>query len=294
MYSIFTLLSIASFALSGSSWYWVPGTIWGPAWVTWRSNDMYIGWAPLPPDVDLEAGTDFASLSIDIPVDFWIFIDGSRFLDDDIDPDVLPYERNVTIVNNTTIYNNFSFRGDRFVNDGLGVDRVRRFTGRDAPRYTIRDARQPGQYRVSGSDVQVYRPSFKADANARPKDFMDRNRAQRELAPTRVFEPPRQPIKTLPETYVRQQQTQERKLLQTTQSNEMKALDRQRNDQLKTMPAGSEKAKAQQDYQMKKSALVQQHQVERQQMDQRHKTDVQQVRQSTPTGKNARSRGNKG
>lgn len=30
-------------------WYWVPDTIWGPSWVTFRSNGDYIGWAPLPP-----------------------------------------------------------------------------------------------------------------------------------------------------------------------------------------------------------------------------------------------------
>ena len=30
-------------------WYWVPGYTWSPAWVMWRSNNHYAGWAPLPP-----------------------------------------------------------------------------------------------------------------------------------------------------------------------------------------------------------------------------------------------------
>ncbi len=30
-------------------WYWVPGYKWSPAWVMWRSNNHYAGWAPLPP-----------------------------------------------------------------------------------------------------------------------------------------------------------------------------------------------------------------------------------------------------
>ncbi len=30
-------------------WCWVPGTVWGPAWVSWRCGDGYCGWAPLPP-----------------------------------------------------------------------------------------------------------------------------------------------------------------------------------------------------------------------------------------------------
>jgi len=30
-------------------WCWVPGTIWGPGWVSWRAGGGLVGWAPLPP-----------------------------------------------------------------------------------------------------------------------------------------------------------------------------------------------------------------------------------------------------
>ena len=30
-------------------WCWVPGTLWGPAWVAWRVGRTNVGWAPLPP-----------------------------------------------------------------------------------------------------------------------------------------------------------------------------------------------------------------------------------------------------
>jgi hypothetical protein len=30
-------------------WVWIPGTVWGPAWVSWVSYGGYIGWAPLSP-----------------------------------------------------------------------------------------------------------------------------------------------------------------------------------------------------------------------------------------------------
>lgn len=30
-------------------WYWIPGYEWAPAWVAWRNNDNYYGWAPLSP-----------------------------------------------------------------------------------------------------------------------------------------------------------------------------------------------------------------------------------------------------
>lgn len=30
-------------------WLWVPGYVWGPGWVTWRTSDEYVGWFPIPP-----------------------------------------------------------------------------------------------------------------------------------------------------------------------------------------------------------------------------------------------------
>ena len=35
--------------LSRIGWVWIPGREWAPAWVSWRSNGDYLGWAPLPP-----------------------------------------------------------------------------------------------------------------------------------------------------------------------------------------------------------------------------------------------------
>ncbi len=37
--------------LSSRGWCWVPGADWSPAWVSWRTGEDYIGWAPLPPEV---------------------------------------------------------------------------------------------------------------------------------------------------------------------------------------------------------------------------------------------------
>jgi uncharacterized membrane protein YgcG len=30
-------------------WCWMPGTLWGPAWVSWRAGGGYVAWAPLVP-----------------------------------------------------------------------------------------------------------------------------------------------------------------------------------------------------------------------------------------------------
>jgi hypothetical protein len=41
-------------------WCWVPGYDWGPAWVSWRSDDDYIGWAPLPPEAHWRSSVGFS------------------------------------------------------------------------------------------------------------------------------------------------------------------------------------------------------------------------------------------
>jgi len=33
----------------GIGWYWIPGTVWGPAWVSWRYGGGYVSWCPLGP-----------------------------------------------------------------------------------------------------------------------------------------------------------------------------------------------------------------------------------------------------
>jgi hypothetical protein len=33
----------------GFGWYWIPGLVWGPAWVSWRYGGGYSAWCPLGP-----------------------------------------------------------------------------------------------------------------------------------------------------------------------------------------------------------------------------------------------------
>jgi len=54
---------------AGHGWLWIPGSDWGPAWVSWRSGEGYYGWAPLGPGYDLANGGDYSC-----PNDWWVFI----------------------------------------------------------------------------------------------------------------------------------------------------------------------------------------------------------------------------
>jgi len=261
-------------------WYWVPGTVWGPAWVTWRSNDQYMGWAPLPPGVEFSAGVNFNSLSMNIPLNFWIFIQGPHFQDQELNPYVLPFERNQTIVNYTTIYNNIYVRNDRIINEGIGVDAVRRITGRAVPTYGLQNARQPGRTRVVGQEVQMFRPTIRQNQTAKPKVYLNRDQAREELAPAKVFEPRGQQAINTEAAAVQRRQAEEKTLLEKTQSQELKDMQRKRTAQEAQIRGTAEKAKIQKDYQTKTAELQKQHQVEKQQMAERHKQDTEQVKKA--------------
>jgi len=261
-------------------WFWVPGNVWGPAWVSWRWGNQYAGWAPLPPGVEFRAGMDFAQLTFNIPLRFWIFLQATRFLDRDIHRYALPYERNVTIINYTSIHNNIYYRDNRIFNEGMGVDNVRRIIRREVPRYKVQDVRQPGPARIVGGDVQVYRPAIRTNTQARPKAILNRDEARRELAPAKVFEPQQPAPGRAQESVVWKRQAAEKTLLEKTQSQELKDIKRDRSAAQNRVRGASEKAKIQQDYQAKIAELQKQHRVEKQQLVERHKADAEQVKRA--------------
>jgi hypothetical protein len=53
-------------------WAWLPGTQWGPAWVTWRNGGGHIGWAAMPPGSIYGGAYSVYDTS-------WVFVSTSNF-----------------------------------------------------------------------------------------------------------------------------------------------------------------------------------------------------------------------
>ena len=266
-------------------WFWVPGTIWGPAWVSWRWSNQYVGWAPLPPEIEFRPGMDFASLSFNIPIRFWIFLQAPYFLNRDIYHYILPYERNITIINLTIMHNNIFFRNNRIINEGIGIDVVRRVTRREVPHHKIQEVRHPGPAMGQGKNVQVFRPVFRKDDAVKPRVFLDKDQAQKELAPVTVFEPRQQSPLSVQESAVRRRQAEEKSLLEQTQSQELNAMQRKNATELTQTRDTAEKAKFRQDQMTRMAELQKQHQAEKKQLTERHRQDIQQVKWFTQKAK---------
>ncbi len=139
-------------------WVWIPGNEWGPAWVNWRHGGGYYGWAPLGPGININImmGNGWYA-----PNDWWVFIPNQYIYS----PNYYSYWRgpryNTTIINNTTIVNNYY--NNRYVSGPRRGD-VERYTGR-VNIYDVRNERGPRKASIRGNELAVYRPNIRAASN---------------------------------------------------------------------------------------------------------------------------------
>jgi hypothetical protein len=123
--------------LDDGGWAWLPGRVWGPAWVAWRYDAGYAAWCPLGP----------RSIVYDQPR-LWVAVDTRHFLDP-VHTYVVPVTRRREIVVRAQLY-----RGPR---QGPPAVLIGRSTGRTIRPLVITDG---GSRRseVRGGSVQFYRP----------------------------------------------------------------------------------------------------------------------------------------
>jgi hypothetical protein len=121
-------------------WVWVPGEEWAPAWVSWRTSKDYVGWAPLPPEArfDRKHGIqNWADNYYDISPDQYAFVPGNEFGSRRIQSSVMPVERNVTIVIETTNVTNITYSNTMVVNEGPKYEEMRSRSQQPIERYRL-------------------------------------------------------------------------------------------------------------------------------------------------------------
>ncbi len=254
-------------------WFWVPGTVWGPSWVAWRWSDLYIGWAPLPPDVEFISGVGIRGLPYDLPHHYWIFLEGRHFQDFSFDRYVLPYERNLSIINVTQLKADISVRNRRVVNDGVDIDQVRKITLRDVQRVGVQDADRPGRDRLQGSQLQIFRPAVTKNDSARPKTFVGESEARGRISSIRVRELQEENSGQEEESRIRREQEREVRLLQETQEMETTGLKRRLEEDKSRAKTETEKQTIEKEYQVKAESLKKQHDEEKSGLNKRHQEE---------------------
>lgn len=114
--------------LRNIGWVWVPGDEWAPAWVSWRKSDDYVGWAPLPPEARFDRRSGIHNWSdsyYDVGPDQYSFVATREFGGERMQRSVVPSERNITIINQTTNVTNITYSNTTVVNQGPNYDELR-------------------------------------------------------------------------------------------------------------------------------------------------------------------------
>jgi hypothetical protein len=259
-------------------WYWVPGTVWGPSWVAWRWGDAYIGWAPLPPGDDFAPGYGFRRRDINIPGNYWNFIRGHDFMDPKLDRWIIPPERNITIINYTHIDINIHVRDNHVINDGVGVDQVRRMTNQVIERHQLKDARRPGESRVDARDVVIYRPELRVKESARPKEVLERDQAATRLETERTSGRFVQRGAQNEAASIRQAHDQERRRLEQDQQAEVEQIRRRADSEKVAVRNTADKRKIDDNAKAKIAETQKRHESEKAQMAERHKAEENRIK----------------
>jgi len=254
-------------------WYWVPGNIWSPAWVSWRTSSLYIGWAPVPPGVPFVQGRGVVFSGRTIPHRHWIFMQGRYFTRHNINSYVLPYERNLTIVNLTVQKTSLEMRGNRVSNHGLDVGFVENITKDRVPKYELQQKSTAGPAKLEGSRVTVYNPKVTKDETFRP---------DRVLSEGEVKERIERRIKTrmedLRESEIERRHREEMEKIESTQQKELVEMRKKMEQEEAKALSRVEKVRIEREYEQRIKKIKETHSTEKRQVKERHETETKKVK----------------
>jgi len=152
-----------------SSWSWVPGTEWGPAYVSWQSSPQYVGWAPLPPTIGL--GANVVTLGpaplVDIAPAAYTFVPVGSFLAPSISTVALPVAQSVMIFPHTQNITHYKRVRGMLFDAGFPVPAFERVAHRRVARLQLAALRAPARSRLMGNRLAMFRPAVIAPRNAR-------------------------------------------------------------------------------------------------------------------------------
>jgi hypothetical protein len=143
-------------------WIWVPDYEWSPAWVQWRYDQDYIGWAPLPPKArfTVSIGVDFDDYGINYH--HWNYIYARNMAD--VKYRFVPRQRVYNIHIHTTNITNIAIVNNHIYNYGPRINDVERLSGVKIRQYNIIQDREPNHdknsYRIDNNDLHVYHPEI--------------------------------------------------------------------------------------------------------------------------------------
>ncbi len=257
-------------------WYWLPGTVWGPAWVAWRLAPGHIGWAPIPPHVRLERGVGISSLPHPLSESSWIFVEDREFASDRLSRSVLPPERNLTFVRASQLSVDISVQEDRIMNPGPDPSRVSDAMGSAIREHQLRPARSPGRPEAHTGFLYVYTPEVSDVEPSEPARQTGLDEVG-ELVTERKIENYREQGEKPVADEIRRLQEGELEKLEDSQQTEVERLERQTQEKIRQSENEAEKDQAERERREQMSRTRERHEAEKTRITKRHSEERKKV-----------------
>ncbi|MGO8701945.1 MAG: DUF6600 domain-containing protein [Limisphaerales bacterium] len=136
-------------------WVWVPGKVWAPGWVAWRSTGDYYGWGPLPP------GASVLGAASAVTASSFVFVPANHFLSRQLRGKVVPPARAASLFAKSQLLKNYSLVSDKIVHGGVSREEVAAATGKALKPVKLRSVSSPEAVSevVDRSSLPVCRPN---------------------------------------------------------------------------------------------------------------------------------------
>lgn len=162
--------------LDDAGWVWLPGRVWGPGWVMWRSGPGWIGWVPMGAGPYVDAH---------VHVWWWVFVEERHFMAPDVVVVAAPPHRNPAVLPTTRVLHRPERDDDGAPpNREVEVSTVERATGVKVVPKRVVEAREVGAEVPDAISVRRV-PAIEADRAEAPRDLFA---PSRQLARDRKIE----------------------------------------------------------------------------------------------------------
>jgi hypothetical protein len=156
-------------------WCWTPGASWSPSWVTWRINEGFCGWAPIPASTSFLAGAGLTSRGrkvqehddLGVPERHFRFVAWNHLLDHNLNQQALPDRQASQVFSRSTPVTRISGKGRWVNNDALPTSRLVSATRAPLRSIAVRQMGAPSgnnrsqKLEASGRFLTVYRPQLR-------------------------------------------------------------------------------------------------------------------------------------
>jgi len=165
-------------------WVWIPDNTWGPAWVEWRYDHDYVGWAPLPPYARFSytVGIRFTK-RWSAPSHYWSFVPHRYISANSMSRYVVNESQSRRLIRTTRSAGSYEVDRDRVINQGVDRSYIERQGNTRIDRINVTETRERGERLVRdgrGERIEVYRGA--PDAGSTPPERIDARKPERRMS----------------------------------------------------------------------------------------------------------------